>query len=129
MIDYYGTDADYIHLKFGEMQKMYNFTEKFVKKYPNFCAEYKKYWAGDETCRFKNPLQIAQYIDRYDIPVRLYFNYTDTPVKNMAEVYEYLIREYTGKTSYNLDGTFRQDWDNGLDGETNNQKEYRVTEV
>lgn len=124
-IDYYGTDADYIHLKFGRMRKMYNFTNEFREKYPNFCEEYSKYFNNDPTCRFKSPLEIAQYVDMYDIPVHFYFNYTDTPVKDMIEVYEYFIREYTG-ISYELDGTFRKDYQSGLDGEKENSKSYKV---
>lgn len=124
-IDYYGTDEPYIHLKFGRMQKAYNFPDKFREKHPNFCMEYEKYWNGDETCRFHSPLEIAQYIDMYDIPVHLYFNFTDTPVKDMTEVYEYFIREYSG-ISKDLDGGYRDDWRKGLDGEEENQKEYSV---
>lgn len=93
MIDYYGDDANYIHLKFGNMRKMYNFTEEFIEKHPNFCAEYAKYWEGDETCKFEYPLQIINYVDHYNIPVNFYFNYTDTPAKNNEEVKQYLVRE------------------------------------
>lgn len=125
MIDYYGDDADYIHLKFGRMQKMYNFTNEFRTKYPNFCAEYEKHWKGDKTCRFNSPLEIAQYVDMYDIPVHFYFNYTDTPVEDMTEVYSYLVREYSG-ISNEPDGTFRKDYEHGLDGENGNQKAYKV---
>ena len=31
-IDYYWDDANYIHLKFWHMWKMYNFTEEFIKE-------------------------------------------------------------------------------------------------
>lgn len=125
VIDYYGTDADYIHLKFGDMRKAYNFTKEFEEKYPNFCAEYKKYWQGDESCRFKSALEIAQYIDLFDVPINLYFNYTDTPVRKMSEVYEYFIREYAGITT-EADGSFRANYRPGLDGENRNTKEYLV---
>lgn len=124
-MDYYGEDLDYIHLKFGDMRKMYNFTEDLRSKHPNFCAEYRKYWTNDPTCRFKSPLEIAQYIDMFDIPVHLYFNYTDTPVEDMTEVYEYFIREYSGITT-NPDGSLRSSMEKGLDGEEYNRKNYKV---
>jgi hypothetical protein len=125
VIDYYGTDADYIHLKFGRIRKCYNFTNEFRKNHPNFVAEYEKYWVNDPTCRFKSPLEVVQYIDTFNVPVHLYFNYTDTPVKNMAEVYEYLIREYSG-ISEEPDGTWRKDYEKGLDGEEQSDKSYKV---
>ena len=43
-IDYYGTKDSYIHLKFGDIRKMYNFTKELEKKYPDFTREYAKYW-------------------------------------------------------------------------------------
>lgn len=126
-MNYYGTDADYIHLKFGDMRKAYNFTPVFRENYPNFCAEYEMYWNHDTGCRFESPLQIAQYIDRFNVPVNLYFNYTDTPVNNIEEVYEYLIREYAG-IARDRDGKYRDDYDKGLDGEEPSYKEYKVKE-
>jgi len=42
-IDYYGTKDNYIHLKFGDARKMYNFTPEFIKEYPLFAKEYSKY--------------------------------------------------------------------------------------
>jgi len=119
MINFYGNDADYIHLKFGEMHKCYNFTTEFRNKYPNFCAEYEKYWFGDESCCFQTPLHIAQYVDMYDVPIHFYFNYTDTPAKNICDVYRYLIREYTGTTDYFA----------GLDGGKCNIKTYKVVRI
>lgn len=124
-MNYYGTDADYIHLKFGDMQKAYNFTDEFRAKYPNFCAEYELYWNQDEKCRFKSPLQIAQYIDMFDVPVHLYFNFTDEPAKDMTEVYAYFLREYTGITQ-DYDGHYREDYNKSLDGQERNAKEYKV---
>jgi len=125
---FYGDKFSYIHLKFGDMRKMYFFTDEFRAKHPNFCKEYEKYWNHDETCRFKTPLEIAQYIDMYDIPVQLYFNFTDTPVNNMAEVYAYFIREYAG-ISYDEDGHLRSDYQHGLDGEEEQNKAYTVQKV
>lgn len=123
MIDYYGEEDNYIHIKFGRMQKMYNFPDAFREKYPNFCAEYDKYWNG-EGGRFKNMLDITQYIDEFGVPVNLYFNYTDEPVKDIAEVYEYIIRESMGGISDMVDGKYVY---HGLDGEEPRQVEYKVT--
>lgn len=127
-MDYYGTDVDYIHLKFGDMRKAYNFTESFKNRYPNFCKEYIKYWNCDTTCRFKHPLEIAQYIDMFEIPVHLYFNFTDTPVKHMTEVYEYFLREYGGITD-DENGQLRKDYRLSLDGDEPTSHKYKVTEV
>lgn len=125
MSNFYGTDLDYIHIKFGNMRKAYNFTNEFREKYPNFCAEYELYWEGDEKCRFKSPLQIAQYVDMYNIPVKFYYNFTDTPSNDITDVYEYIIREYGGIT-YEANGSFREDYKHGLDGEVAVNKFYKV---
>lgn len=77
-IDYYGETDNYIHLKFGNARKCYNFTEDFKKQYPNFSAEYLKYW-NDQYGYFKNAYTIIKYIKDNEIPVHLYFNFTDTP--------------------------------------------------
>jgi hypothetical protein len=92
-IDYYGTDDNYIHLKFGDARKMYNFTSNFREQYPIFTKEYIKYWNDDKTCQFKNPFQIVGYAYREGIPVHFYYNFTDTPAKNEEEIMEYLARE------------------------------------
>lgn len=126
--DYYGEDKDYIHLKFGEARKCYNFTDKLRNKYPEFCKEYELYWVGNKNCRFKAPLEIAQYVDMFDIPVTFYFNFTDTVAKNIGEVYSYFIREYGG-ISTEPDGTYRKDWQKSLDGQEPNPKRYEVKEV
>lgn len=126
MIDYYGTDADYIHLKWGDMRKAFNFTEEFKNKHPNFYKEYRKYWNDDPTCKFHTPLQIAQYVDMFNIPVRFYFNFTDTPVHNMTEMYEYFIREYTGDTKLDDEGKYRENYNDGMDGEKQVRNYYKV---
>ena len=77
-IDYYGSTDNYIHLKWGDARKAYNFTEEFEKKYPVFSKQYQLYWDNEE-CLFKNALDIINFIEEYEIPVHLYFNYTDTP--------------------------------------------------
>lgn len=128
MKDYYGQDFSYIHLKFGDMQKMYFFTDEFRAKHPNFCAEYELYWEGDAKCRFKHPLQIAQYVDMFEIPVEFYYNFTDTPSKSIEDVYAYFIREYAGITREH-DGKMREDYQLGLDGEKAHGKDYAVTRV
>lgn len=92
-IDYYGTTDNYIHLKFGNARKMYNFTKEFKKEYPLFATEYEKYWNYDETAKFKNPFQIAHYVFRENIPVNFYYNFTDTPAKDEAEIMNYLANE------------------------------------
>ena len=35
-IDYYGSEDNYIHLKFGDCLKAYHFTPDFIKTYPKF---------------------------------------------------------------------------------------------
>lgn len=77
-IDYYGTEDNYIHLKFGNAFKMWNFTGDFILEYPEFHTEYTKYAMG-EYSRFKNAYSVIKYIIDYKIPVHLYFNFTDTP--------------------------------------------------
>ena len=38
MIDYYGDKDNYIHAKFGDLRKMYNFNKSLQSLYPKFCA-------------------------------------------------------------------------------------------
>ena len=128
MKDYYGRDFSYIHLKFGDMRKMYFFTKEFQEEHPNFCKEYQKYWNNDPTCRFKSPLEIAQYVDMFNIPVEFYYNYTDTPSKDITDVYDYFLREYSG-IPYEADGSQRADWQKGIDGEEPEEKHYQVIKV
>jgi len=92
-IDYYGNKADYIHLKFGDARKMYNFTAEFIEKYPLFAEEYAKYWSGDTMTQFKNPFQIVRYVFKNKIPVHFYYNFMDIPAENEAEIMDYLVRE------------------------------------
>jgi len=91
-IDYYGDKDNYIHLKFGDCVKAYNFTEDLKEQYPNFVKGYESYWEGERTV-FKNALQVISYIYNNEIPVHLYFNFTDTPVKDRDEAVQYFIRE------------------------------------
>jgi hypothetical protein len=88
-MDYYGETDNYIHLKFGHMQKQYNFTDEFKKEYPEFSDEFIKYWI-DMGDKFKTPMDIALYVKEHNIPVGFYFNFTDTPAENVDEVIDYL---------------------------------------
>jgi len=125
MKDYYGESFSYIHLKFGDIHKQYWFTNEFREKHPNFCKEYELYWNGDEKCRFKTPLQIAQYVDMFNIPVEFYYNFTDTPSKGIEDVYAYFLREYGG-INHEYDGKMRENYGFGLDGEKAQVKNYKV---
>ncbi len=91
-IDYYGTEDNYIHLKFGDARKMYHFTPDFIEKYPVFSREYQNYWTGIKSA-FKNPFQIVAYVYRENIPVHFYYNFTDTPAKSETEIMDYLLSE------------------------------------
>lgn len=91
-IDYYGTDANYIHLKFGNCIKMYNFTPDFITKHPLFAREYANYFMG-RVSQFKNPFQVVNYVYKNKIPVHFYYNFTDTPAKNRSEIMDYLSNE------------------------------------
>jgi hypothetical protein len=92
-IDYYGNEANYIHLKFGDARKHYFFTSDFVEKYPVFSKEYAKYFDYNNEAQFKNPFQIVAYAYKNKIPVHFYYNFTDTPAKNEKEIMDYLTRE------------------------------------
>lgn len=92
-IDYYGQEADYIHLKFGDARKMYFFTDDFRSKYPIFVREYAKYFDDKSTSQFKNPFQIVNYVFENEIPVHFYYNFTDTPATDQKEIIEYLVGE------------------------------------
>lgn len=126
-MDFYGENFSYIHLKFGDARKMFFFTEELRAKHPNFCKEYEKYWDYDPTCRFNSPLEIAQYVDLFNIPVKFYFNFTDREPEDMAEVYSYFIREYIGITK-NEDGSYRSGF-KGLDDEEPSGSDYKVIKV
>jgi hypothetical protein len=100
MIDYYGTDANYIHAKFGDLRKNYNFTDEFVAKYPNFSSEYGRYFSNHYSV-FSQPQQIVDYVEKYKIPVHFYKNYTDEPA-TIEDMHEYFESEII--TPKNLDG-------------------------
>jgi hypothetical protein len=91
-IDYYGDKDNYIHLKFGDARKMYNFTAKFKKEYPDFAREYTNYWEGKQS-KFKGPFSVVSYVFKHKLPVHFYYNYTDTPATDEKEIMEYLVDE------------------------------------
>jgi hypothetical protein len=91
-IDFYGSKDNYIHLKWGDARKAYNFTKDFTEQYPGFVKEYEKY-AAREYSKFDNAFQVATYVFNNEIPVHFYFNFTDKPAKDRTEVESYLIRE------------------------------------
>ena len=91
-IDFYGYNDNYIHLKFGDARKMYNFTDDFKAKYPDFAREYANYWEG-KTSKFRGPIPIVAYVYKHKIPVHFYYNFTDTPAKNKREIMAYLVNE------------------------------------
>lgn len=96
-INYYGDKDSYIHLKFGDARKMYNFTKEFIEKYPLFAREYQKYFEGssekDYNRAFNSPFGVVEYVYKNKIPVNFYYNFTDTPAKNKAEIIDYLVSE------------------------------------
>jgi hypothetical protein len=96
-INYYGNEADYIHLKFGDCRKNYNFTEEFIAQYPLFAREYSKYFEGSREKTydraFNSPFAIVEYVYKHKIPVHFYYNFTDTPAKNKKEIIDYLVSE------------------------------------
>jgi hypothetical protein len=91
-IDYYGNKDNYIHLKFGDVRKNYNFTKDFIEKYPDFTREYTSYFEMKKS-KFKSPFAVVSYVYKHKIPVHFYYNFTDTPAKNEKEIMDYLVDE------------------------------------
>jgi hypothetical protein len=91
-IDYYGDKDNYIHLKFGHCRKMYNFTREFIAEYPDFAREYQNYFEGKES-KFTSPFQVVRYVFDKAIPVSFYYNFSDEPAGDKAEIMEYLVNE------------------------------------
>lgn len=93
MKNYYSENENYIHLKFGDARKKYNFTSEFIKQNKKFCEEYIKYF-NEEVSKFENVFQIVFFAKNNEIPVDLfYYNYTDTPAEDYDEIIEYLLKE------------------------------------
>lgn len=124
-IDYYAEKADYIHLKWGDVRKRYHFTDKFVKQHERFVEEFEKYFSRDPESKFKDPLAVVNYIDAFSLPVHFYFNYTDTPAKNIEEVKQYLVREHLPDEWYVSLNSKLYGWD----GEELNRGEYKIVVV
>ena len=91
-IDFYGDKDNYIHLKFGDCRKRYNFTTQFQKDYKQFCGEYICYFENTQS-QFKNVFQVVNYIIENNLPIALYYNFSDTPVYNKKDVISYSLRE------------------------------------
>jgi hypothetical protein len=116
-IDAYGDSQSVIHFKFGDARKQYFFTKEFKSKHPKFCAEYEKYWQHEDSL-FTDPLSIVNYIEWFNLPVRLYSNFADEEFADFDAAREWLNHEYGGQLPerdklyrYN-DGGYT-----GLDGE------------
>lgn len=96
-IDYYGDNDNYIHLKFGDCRKNYHFNNDFIEKYPDFVREFAKYFEGSRyesnESKFKTPFAVVAYVYKNKIPVHFYYNFTDTPAKNLKEIMAYLANE------------------------------------
>lgn len=90
-----------IHLKFGDMRKSYSFADWFWDKYNFFSTEFVKYWEEKESY-FKNPYQILDYVEKHNIPVDFYFNFTGEYAKSYDEIREYLDREGRYKRTFDM---------------------------
>lgn len=106
-IDYYGSKDNYIHLKWGDCVKAYHFTDDFRARYPEFTQAYEDYWDGNRGA-FKNAFQVITYIYNNRVPVHLYFNFTDTPVKDREDAVQYFIRENDKVTIYEWELTKKE---------------------
>lgn len=91
-IDYYGDKDNYIHLKFGDVRKNYNFTKEFIAEYLDFVREFARYFKQSES-KFRSPFAVVHYVYKNNIPVHFYYNFTDTPAKYKEEIMEYLVKE------------------------------------
>ena len=100
-INFYWENENYIHFKFWDLRKCYNFTEEFCKKYPVFSKEFEKYFDYEKSV-FTNPREIVLYVYNYKIPVYFYFNFTDKPCYNKQDAIKYLVKEYMGENKERL---------------------------
>lgn len=86
--DYYDNDNICIlHIKFGHIRKCYTGLKVENGIPQEFIDEYQKYWVGDPSM-FDDHYKIVDYIVEHDLPVILYFNFTDEE-GSLAEVKEY----------------------------------------
>lgn len=95
-IDAYGDTENVIHFKFGDCRKCYNFTPDFEKQHPKFVAEYLNYFMNQKSL-FSDPLAIVNYIEKFELPVKLYSNYVDQEFADCQAVKDYLGQEYQGQ--------------------------------
>jgi len=97
-LDFYGESLDYIHFKFGDALKQYNFTDKFRKRYPGFCAAYELAWEGKHGVfsprGVMDTLKLLHYIKEYEVPVRLYSNMVDLEFADVNAALEWYINEH-----------------------------------
>ena len=114
-IDAYGQTQSVIHFKFGDCRKQYFFTAEFEKQHPRFCEEFAKYWEGRKSL-FSDPLAVVNYIETFDLPVRLYSNYVDEEFADFDAVREWLAQEYGGQDRNEL-YRYEEGGYVGLDGE------------
>lgn len=96
-IDAYGDTQNVIHFKFGDARKQYNFTTEFRASKPGFCKEYANYWAGKPS-KFRNVMEIVNYIDEHELPIRLYSNFYDEEFADIAAAREWISQEATIST-------------------------------
>lgn len=121
-IDAYGNTENVIHFKFGDMRKSYNFTDVFDAKHPRFCEEYRKYFAGEKSL-FSDPLAIVNYIEQFDLPVKLYSNMYDEEFEDIDAAKEWIMREYGGQ---NRDKLFHYESGRGYVGLDNESERVKV---
>ncbi len=97
--DPYGTDISYIHAKFGNVRKCYNFTDECMEKFPEFTTEYQKYWT-DEPSMFPTPMDVVNYLIAHpDVgaEIRPYFNFIDEWADGWEAIKHYLEEEGKAK--------------------------------
>lgn len=116
----YDDSTSVIHFKFGDCRKHYHFTDEFETKHPKFCKEYAKYFMGEPSL-FSDPLSIVNYIETFNLPVRLYSNYVDEEFADTEAVKEWICNEYGG---HNRDKLYKYATGGyiGLDGEKQKQE-------
>ena len=87
---FYGDTTSYIHFKFGDCIKMYNFTKEFLDQYTIFCKGYQRFFNGKPSRLFKKGVDVVRYIKENNIPILLYQNYHDLEFLNVDEAIKYL---------------------------------------
>lgn len=80
MGDPYGTEVSYIHAKFGDVRKCYNFTDECRARFPEFVAAYDAYWTDRTSGPFKSADDVVDYLIAHPdagAEIKPYFNYVD----------------------------------------------------